>query len=171
MSDIFMLVLDLTEMELAFPIAALITLCFVFVARTVLVTHQRYSFHESQIKIVLGNLKVVCIFIDIYIFVGLSHELQTSHATGSPGASVTSFARTVMTSPLSLGVRAPVQFTCCDGLTWMGARCPQSCSVTHLLLSWTGERKCNKKLECKIRTGRDHAPITIMGKMDSTWGN
>ena len=39
-----MVVLGLAGMELTFPIAALIVLCFVFVARTVLITHQCFGY-------------------------------------------------------------------------------------------------------------------------------
>ena len=38
-----MFVLSLAEMELIFPIAALIVLCSVLVARTVLITHQCFG--------------------------------------------------------------------------------------------------------------------------------
>jgi len=34
------------------------------------------------------------------------------------------------------------------------------------LLNWTRERNMMKSLWVKIRTGRDHSPITIMGKTD-----
>ena len=40
----FLTILDLAGMELTFPIAALIVLCFVFVARKVLITHQCFGY-------------------------------------------------------------------------------------------------------------------------------
>jgi len=39
------------------------------------------------------------------------------------------------------------------------------------LLSWTGERKYNKRFIVEIRTGRDHSLIAVTGKTDSTWEN
>jgi len=45
-------------------------------------------------------------------------------------------------------------------------------SLSLPLLSWTRERKCNKKSPwVKIRTERHHSPITVKGKTGSTWGN
>jgi len=41
---IFRCVLGLAEMELIFPIAALIVLCFVLVARKVLITYQCFGY-------------------------------------------------------------------------------------------------------------------------------
>jgi len=38
------IVLGLAEMELVFPTAALIVLCFVLVARNILITHQCFGY-------------------------------------------------------------------------------------------------------------------------------
>jgi len=39
------------------------------------------------------------------------------------------------------------------------------------ILAWTGDKKYNERLVVKVRTGKDHSQITIMGKTDLTWGN
>lgn len=46
----------------------------------------------------------------------------------------------------------------------------QSYFITALL-SWAKERKCNEGPWVKISAGRDHSPVTIIGKTDCTWGN
>lgn len=41
-----------------------------------------------------------------------------------------------------------------------------------LFLSWAGQRKSNKSLRMvNLWTGRDHSPVTVMGKTDLTWEN
>jgi len=46
----------------------------------------------------------------------------------------------------------------------------QSCSITPLYLD-KGEKNTKKILWVKIRTVRDHSPITVTSKIGSTWGN
>jgi len=41
---------------------------------------------------------------------------------------------------------------------------PTKTALSLSLLSWTGERKYDERVE--IRTGGDHSPITVMGKTD-----
>lgn len=50
---------------------------------------------------------------------------------------------------------------------WMpGAH--QSCSITPLF-DWRGEKKFNERLTAEVKAGRDHSPITVMGKTNSAW--
>uniref|UniRef100_A0A663EPR8 GON-4-like protein n=1 Tax=Aquila chrysaetos chrysaetos TaxID=223781 RepID=A0A663EPR8_AQUCH len=58
----------------------------------------------------------------------------------------------------------------CDGLTLAGCQVPTKAILSLPLLSWTGERKYNKELVGRDKDRRDHSPITVTGKTDSTWG-
>jgi len=48
---------------------------------------------------------------------------------------------------------------------------PSRAALSCPLLSWTGERNTTEGSWVEIRTGRDHPPVTVMGKTDLTWGN
>lgn len=56
---------------------------------------------------------------------------------------------------------------------WLHARCPpkQLCQLESSFLSWIGKRKYKEIMMVKIRTGRDHSPLTVTGKADSAQGN
>jgi len=41
---------------------------------------------------------------------------------------------------------------------------PAKTTLSLALLSWTGEKKYDERLEVEIRTVRDHSPITVMEK-------
>jgi len=64
----------------------------------------------------------------------------------------------------------------CGGLTLAGHQVLTKPALSTLYLSKpssTGQRRENttKGSWVKIRRGRDHSPITIMGKTHLTWGN
>ena len=58
----------------------------------------------------------------------------------------------------------------CGGLTLAGCQVPTKATLS--LPSSTGQGRENKTkgLWVEIRTRRDHSPITVTGKTDSTWG-
>jgi len=55
-------------------------------------------------------------------------------------------------------------------LAWINAKCPPK-PLYHSPSS-TGQGRGNmvKGSRVEIRTGRDHSPITVTDKTDSTWG-
>lgn len=57
--------------------------------------------------------------------------------------------------------------TACGGLSLVGLQVPPSCAVTATSSGGWG-RKIMKVSWVKIRTGREHSPVTITGKTDST---
>jgi len=57
--------------------------------------------------------------------------------------------------------------TAANTLFWFGldkCQLPTKTTLSLPLLSWTGERKYDERLE--VRTGRDHSPITVTDKTD-----
>jgi len=54
----------------------------------------------------------------------------------------------------------------CGGLTMAGRQVP----TKAVLSDWRGEENIMKLSWDKIRTGRDHSPITVTSKTDLTWG-
>jgi len=60
--------------------------------------------------------------------------------------------------------------TSCGGLTLAGCQEAPKPAVS-LLLTGQGRENIMKGSWVKLRTGRDHSPITVTGKTDSTWGN
>jgi len=59
---------------------------------------------------------------------------------------------------------------CCGGLALAG--CQVANKAALLLPPSAGQWRANimKASWVEIRTGRDHSPVTIMGKTDSAWG-
>jgi len=56
-------------------------------------------------------------------------------------------------------------------LTLAGCQVSTKVTLSFFLISWTGEKNIIKGSWAKIRAGRDHSPITMMDKTDSTWLN
>ena len=53
------------------------------------------------------------------------------------------------------------------GVFWFSldkCQVPAKTTLSLALLSWTGEKKYDERLEVEIRTVRDHSPITVMEK-------
>jgi len=59
----------------------------------------------------------------------------------------------------------------CGGLTWPEHQVPTKATLSFTSSTGQGRKAMTKGSSLKIRTGRDHSPITITGKTDSTWGN
>jgi len=57
-------------------------------------------------------------------------------------------------------------FTIYFGLAWRSARCPPRPLYHSLSSAGQGRGNMMKGSRVKIRTGRDHSPITIMDKTD-----
>jgi len=52
-----------------------------------------------------------------------------------------------------------------------GHQVPTKAGLSLLLLKWTGKKKNTVEGSwAKIKTGRDHSPITVTDKTDLTWG-
>ena len=58
----------------------------------------------------------------------------------------------------------------CGGLTLAGCQVHTKATLSLPASAEQGRENIMKGLWVKIRTGRDHLPITIMGKTDSAWG-
>jgi len=54
----------------------------------------------------------------------------------------------------------------CCGLAWLDARCPPKPLCHCLSSAGQGRKHTMKDLWAKIRAGRDHSPLTTMGKTD-----
>lgn len=59
----------------------------------------------------------------------------------------------------------------CGGMTLAGRQVPTEASLSLLCSAGQGREYVTKGLRVKVRTGRDHSPIAITGKTDSTQGN
>ena len=59
----------------------------------------------------------------------------------------------------------------CAGLTLAGHQIPTKATPSLTSSAGQGRENITTGSWVKIRTGRDHSAITIMGKTDSTWGN
>jgi len=59
----------------------------------------------------------------------------------------------------------------CGGLTLDGQQVPTKAALSIPSSAGQGRENMTKDSWVKIRTGRYHSPITIIGKTDPTWRN
>ena len=59
---------------------------------------------------------------------------------------------------------------CCGGLILPGHQVLTKATLSLPSSAGQGRENRRKNLWVEISTGRDHSPITVMGKPDSTWG-
>jgi len=55
-------------------------------------------------------------------------------------------------------------------LNLAGSQVPAEAALSHPSSAGQGRQNIMKSSWFKLRTGRDHSPVTIMGKTDSAWG-
>jgi len=58
----------------------------------------------------------------------------------------------------------------CYVLAWMNARCPPKPLYHSPSSAGQGRGNMMKGMLVETRTGRDHSPVTVTDKTDSTWG-
>ena len=60
-----------------------------------------------------------------------------------------------------------------SSLSWfsLAGQAPTKATLSLPSSAWQGRKNKKKSSWLKIRTGRDHSPITVTGKTDLTWGD
>jgi len=58
-----------------------------------------------------------------------------------------------------------------EGLAWLDTRCPPKQFYHSHASAGQGRENTIKASWVKIRTGKDHSPVTTVGETDSAWGN
>ena len=72
---------------------------------------------------------------------------------------------------IKVGQRNNNLFQLGGGLTLAGGQVPTKATLSPLSSTGQGRENRMKSSWVEIRTGRDHSPVIVTGKTDSTWGN